>query len=93
MGTRLEFVALTSASVDEAATPRGDSSAPLPRFAVSKSADDHVDRRQRVSRVNRAAGVAAVPVGPDTLAVDEKSLWTARRRRRVRITFEAMHGL
>ena len=47
-----------------------------------------------ISRVNAAAGVAAVTVSPETLAVIEKSLWMSARSEGVfDITFEAMHGL
>jgi thiamine biosynthesis lipoprotein len=47
-----------------------------------------------VSRINAAAGQSAVPVGPETLAVIEKSVWMSERSEGVfDITFEAMHGL
>lgn len=47
-----------------------------------------------ISRVNAAAGKAAVEVSPESLAVIEKSLWISKASEGVfDITFEAMHGL
>ena len=47
-----------------------------------------------ISRVNAAAGKSAVHVGPDSLAVIDKSLWISRLSEGTfDISFEAMHGL
>lgn len=47
-----------------------------------------------VSKINAAAGTSAVPVGPETFAVLQKSLWIGKASGGVfDITFEAMKGL
>lgn len=47
-----------------------------------------------ISRVNAAAGERPVPVGPEALAVIQKSLWMSQKSEGVfDISFEAMHGL
>lgn len=47
-----------------------------------------------ISRVNAAAGKAPSPVGPEALAVIQKSVWIGQKSGGVfDITFEAMHGL
>jgi thiamine biosynthesis lipoprotein len=47
-----------------------------------------------ISRVNAAAGKKAVPVGPESLAVIQKSLWISQESGGVfDITFDAMRGL
>lgn len=93
MGTKLEFVALTSPSVDEAAT-RAAIDRAIAEVRRLEALMTTWTEESDVSRVNRAAGVAPVPVGPDTLAVIQKSLWISGASGGVfDITFEAMHGL
>jgi thiamine biosynthesis lipoprotein len=93
MGTRLEFVALTSEAVGEAAT-RSAIDRAIAEVRRLEALMTTWTEDSEVSRVNRAAGVAPVPVGPDTLAVIEKSLWISAASGGVfDITFEAMHGL
>jgi thiamine biosynthesis lipoprotein len=47
-----------------------------------------------ISRINAAAGKQPVTVGPETMAVIQKSLWISGASEGVfDITFEAMHGL
>jgi thiamine biosynthesis lipoprotein len=93
MGTRLNFVALTSARSDEAST----------RATIDRAIDE-IRRLEalmttwrddsEVSRINQSAGRAAVRVGPDTLSVIEKSQWISELSGGVfDITFEVMHGL
>jgi thiamine biosynthesis lipoprotein len=93
MGTRLNFVALTSSRCDE----------PCTQAAIQRAIDE-IRRLEdlmttwredsEVSRINAGAGRSAVAVGPDTLRVIEKSLWISRASGGVfDITFEAMHGL
>ncbi len=93
MGTRLNFIALTSDRVDEPAT----------RAAIQRAIDE-IRRLEglmttwrgdsEVSRINESAGRAPIHVGPETLAVIERSLWISDRSGGVfDITFEVMHGL
>jgi thiamine biosynthesis lipoprotein len=93
MGTRLNFVAITSDRCDEART----------RAAIDRAIAE-IKRLERlmttwqqdseVSRINQGAGRTAVRVGPETLGVIDKSLWMSGRSGGVfDITFEVMHGL
>jgi thiamine biosynthesis lipoprotein len=93
MGTRLFFAAFTSDEADEERT----------RGAIARAIDE-VRRLEalmttwkedsEVSRISKAAGRAPVHVGPDTLAVIDKSLWISAASGGVfDISFEAMHGL
>jgi FAD:protein FMN transferase len=93
MGTRLNFVAITSARTDEART----------RAAIEQAIDE-IRRLEglmttwrddsEVSRINQSAGRTAVHVGPETLGVIQRSLWMSRASEGVfDITFEVMHGL
>jgi FAD:protein FMN transferase len=93
MGTHLTLAAYTDAAHDEAALR-----------AIFREATAEIRRLEglmttwredsEVSRVNAAAGKRAVAVGPETLAVIEKSVWMSERSEGVfDITFEAMHGL
>jgi thiamine biosynthesis lipoprotein len=93
MGTKVTIAAYTTPVLDEAAV----------RPVIARALDE-VRRIEalmttwrddsEVSRVNAAAGDAAVAVGPETLAVFEKSLWIASRSKGTfDITFDAMRGL
>ena len=93
MGTHLLLAAYTSEARDEAALR-----------ATFERAVAEIQRLEglmttwrpdsEVSRINAAAGKSAVAVGPETLAVIEKSVWMSQRSEGVfDITFEAMHGL
>jgi thiamine biosynthesis lipoprotein len=93
MGTHLVLAAYTDPAHDEASVQ-----------ALFEKAVAEIRRLEalmttwredsEVSRINAAAGKASVPVGPETLAVIEKSVWMSGRSEGVfDITFEAMHGL
>jgi thiamine biosynthesis lipoprotein len=93
MGTRINFVALTSDHSDEART----------RLAIEQAIGE-IRRLEalmttwrkdsEVSRINESAGRAPVHVGPETRLVIEKSLWISDRSGGLfDITFEVMHGL
>ena len=93
MGTRLNFIALTSERVDEAHV-----------HAAIEKAIEEIGRLEslmttwkddsEVSRINQSAGKSPVRVGPETFDVIAKSLWISERSGGVfDITFEAMHGL
>ena len=93
MGTHMSFVALTSPRCDEKAT----------RAAV-EAAMNEIRRLEllmttwrddsEVSRINREAGKAPVPVSRETFEVIEKSLWMSERSEGVfDITFDVMRGL
>src|SRR5215471_105799 len=93
MGTKLTFIALTSEKVDETGTRAaiGSAIAEVARLEALMTTwkDD-----SEVSRINQAAGRAPVRVGPDTMAVIDKSLWISAASEGVfDITFEVMHGL
>ncbi|HEY3595475.1 MAG TPA: FAD:protein FMN transferase [Polyangiaceae bacterium] len=93
MGTHLTFVAYTSESVDEAAA-RGAIDRAVAEVRRLEMAMTTWTEDSEVSRVNQAAGREPVHVGPDTLAVIEKSLWISAASEGVfDISFEAMHGL
>ncbi len=93
MGTRITFSALTSDRTDEAHVRAtiGQAISEIRRLEALMTtwrADSEV------SRINASAGRAPVVVGPETLAVIEKSLWMSAKSGGVfDITFEAMHGL
>lgn len=93
MGTKVTIAAYTTPSIDEATL----------RPAIVRALDE-VRRLEalmttwredsEISRINAAAGQAAVAVGPETLAVIDKSLWIASRSEGTfDITFDAMRGL
>jgi thiamine biosynthesis lipoprotein len=93
MGTRLTFIALTSERTDEvgtrAAIDRAIAEVARLEALMTTWKDD-----SEVSRINHAAGRAPVRVGPDTMAVIDKSLWIGAASGGVfDITFEVMHGL
>jgi thiamine biosynthesis lipoprotein len=93
MGTHLLLAAYTSAAHDEAALRVMFAKA----FAEVKRLEGLMTTWRddsEVSRINAAAGTAAVAVSAETLAVIEKSVWMSERSEGVfDITFEAMHGL
>ena len=93
MGTRLNFIALTSDKVDEnqvhAAIDKAIEEIRRLESLMTTWTDD-----SEVSRINQAAGKAPVRVGPETIDVIAKSLWISERSEGVfDITFEVMHGL
>jgi thiamine biosynthesis lipoprotein len=93
MGTEIQITSYTTPSLDEAAVQ------PKLRKAFDKIRElEQVMTTWRpdseVSRVNAAAGKAAVVVGPDTFAVVEKSLWISKASGGVfDISFDAMKGI
>jgi thiamine biosynthesis lipoprotein len=93
MGTHLLLAAYTGAVHDEAALRAMFAKA----FAEIRRLEGLMTTWRddsEVSRINAAAGTGAVTVGPETLAVIEKSVWMSERSEGVfDITFEAMHGL
>jgi thiamine biosynthesis lipoprotein len=93
MGTHVLLAAYTSAELDEAAIK------PKLRMAL-----DEIRRLEalmttwrddsEISQINAAAGAKPVKVGPETMAVIEKSLWISKSSEGVfDITFDAMRGL
>jgi thiamine biosynthesis lipoprotein len=93
MGTRLNFVAMTSEKADEehtrAAIDRAVAEIRRLEALMTTWRDD-----SEVSQINKNAGKTAVTVGPETLEVIAKSLWISDRSEGVfDITFEVMHGL
>jgi len=93
MGTHLNFVALTSPRCDEKATRAAVEAAMTEirrlELLMTTWRDD-----SEVSRINRAAGRAPVPVSQETFDVIEKSLWMSEQSEGVfDITFDVMRGL
>jgi thiamine biosynthesis lipoprotein len=93
MGTKIRIQAFTTPAIDEAALKDKlwKSFEEIQRLETIMTTwkDD-----SEVSRVNAAAGKSAVTVGPETLAVIEKSQWISGISEGVfDISFEAMHGL
>lgn len=93
MGTQVMLAAYTSAALDEAALREKlkKAHAEIKRLELIMTTwrDD-----SEISRVNAAAGKAPVAVGPESLAVIQKSIWIGKESSGVfDITFEAMHGL
>jgi thiamine biosynthesis lipoprotein len=93
MGTHVELTAFTTSELDARAVK-----------AALVGAVDEIRRLEalmttwrddsEISRVNAAAGKAAVKVSPETLAVVLKSNWMSAHSEGVfDISFEAMHGL
>jgi thiamine biosynthesis lipoprotein len=93
MGTQVVLAAFTSEAFDE----------PSLRKKLRKAYDE-IKRLEllmttwredsEISRVNAAAGKKPVEVGPESLAVIQKSLWIAKESGGLfDITFEAMHGV
>jgi FAD:protein FMN transferase len=93
MGTRLNFVALTTAQSDESHTRAAIEQAIVEIHRLEALMTTWRDDSE-VSRINQSAGHAPVSVGPETLAVIVRSLWISEKSGGVfDITFEAMHGL
>jgi thiamine biosynthesis lipoprotein len=93
MGTRLNFVAMTSEKADEAQTRAAIDRAVAEIRRLETLMTTWRDDSE-VSQINRNAGRAPVTVGPETLEVIAKSLWISDRSEGVfDITFEVMHGL
>lgn len=93
MGTLVTLAAYTSAGTDEPAL-RDKLARALGEVHRLEALMTTWRDTSEISRVNAAAGKAAVVVSADTLAVVEKSLWISQRSEGVfDVTFEAMHGL
>lgn len=93
MGTKIQIQTFTTPELDEGAikTRVWKAFEEIKRIEALMTTwrDD-----SEVSRVNQAAGGDPVKVGPETLAVIDKSLWISRESGGVfDISFEAMHGL
>ena len=93
MGTQVVLAAYTSEALDEPAIRQKlrKAHAEIKRLELLMTTwrDD-----SEISRVNAAAGQEAVKVGPESLAVIQKSIWIGEASSGVfDITFEAMHGL
>ena len=93
MGTQVVLAAYTSESLDEATLREKlkKAHAEIKRLELLMTTwrDD-----SEISRVNAAAGKKPVTVGPESLAVIQKSIWIGKESSGVfDITFEAMHGL
>jgi thiamine biosynthesis lipoprotein len=93
MGTRLNFVALTSDRVDEAHVHAAIEQAIEEILRLESLMTTWKDDSE-VSHINQSAGKSPVRVSPETLDVIAKSLWISDRSGGVfDITFEVMHGL
>ena len=93
MGTHITIAAFTTDALDEAALREklGKALAEIHRLEglMTTWRED-----SEISRINAAAGKAAVAVSAETLAVIDKSVWMSSKSEGVfDITFEAMHGL
>jgi thiamine biosynthesis lipoprotein len=92
MGTRVQLTAYRGALTEEAT--RGALESALAEIRRLEKLMTTWRDDSEVSAINQAAGRAAVPVGPETFAVLEKSQWVASRSEGVfDITFEAMKGV
>lgn len=93
MGTKVVIVAYSSPEVNETIVATGVSKAFREIDRIEKLMSTWIESSD-VSKVNAAAGKSAVEVGPDTLAVIEKSLWIAKQSDGVfDITFDSMRGV
>src|SRR6185437_14063062 len=93
MGTHLLLTSFTDETHDAAALKAAFDAA-ITEIRRLESLMTTWREDSEVSRINAAAGKRAVAVGPETLAVIEKSVWMSERSEGVfDITFEAMHGL
>jgi FAD:protein FMN transferase len=93
MGTRLTFVALTTAKVDEtgtrAAIDRAVAEIRRLEMLMTTWRDD-----SEIAKVNQNAGKKPVVVSDETARVIDESLWISRKSAGAfDITFEVMHGL
>jgi thiamine biosynthesis lipoprotein len=93
MGTRLNFVAVTSNKSDETKTHASIDRA-IAEVRRLEGLMTTWREDSEVSQINKNAGRAPVSVGPEVLAVIDKSLWISNKSGGVfDITFEVMHGL
>ena len=93
MGTHLLLASFTDDAHDATALTNAFSAA-IAEIRRLESLMTTWREDSEVSRINAAAGKHAVKVGPETLAVIEKSVWMSEQSEGVfDITFEAMHGL
>ena len=93
MGTHVSLATFTTEALDEAAI-RPKLEAALAEIRRVEGLLTTWREGSEVSRVNAAAGKAAVTVSPETLLVVEKSLWASRVSGGVfDVTFDAMRGL
>jgi FAD:protein FMN transferase len=93
MGTTVSIATFTTSTLtEEAIRPRLQKA--LDEIRRLQAVMTTWTETSEVSRINAAAGKEAVAVGPDTLAVIEKSLWIGKASEGVfDISFEAMKGL
>src|SRR4051812_40436317 len=93
MGTHIQLTSFTSEAFDEPALKSRFDKA-LAEIRRLEALMTTWREESEISRINAAAGVSAVTVSPETLAVIEKSVWMSEHSEGVfDITFEAMHGL
>lgn len=93
MGTKVTMVAFTSEKMDESAVSGALAKGFREIVRIEKLMSTWVESSE-VSRINAAAGKSQVTVGPETLAVIDKSLWIAEASGGVfDITFDSMKGL
>lgn len=93
MGTQVVLAAFTSAQFDEAAL-QGKFRKALDEIKRLELLMTTWREDSEISRINAAAGKKPVAVGPEALAVIQKSIWTSKASEGVfDITFEAMHGV
>lgn len=93
MGTPLTLATFTTTELDEPAI-RPKLQKALDEIRRLESMMTTWREDSELSRVNQNAGKQAMPVGPETLAVVEKSLWISEKSGGVfDISFDAMHGL
>src|ERR1051325_4921626 len=78
MGTRLNFVALTTARSDESHT-RAAIERAIAEIRRLESLMTTWQGDSEVSRSNESAGRAPVGVGPETLTVIDRSLWISEK--------------
>jgi thiamine biosynthesis lipoprotein len=93
MGTRVVIVAYTSPELGDEPTSKAVSHAFREIQRIEQLMSTWIETSE-VSKINAAAGKSAVTVGPETLAVIEKSLWIAEQSGGLfDITFESMKGV
>lgn len=93
MGTRVVIVAYTSPELGDEPTSKAVSAAFREIQRIEQLMSTWIESSE-VSKINAAAGKSAVTVGPETLAVIDKSLWIAQQSGGLfDITFEAMKGV
>jgi FAD:protein FMN transferase len=93
MGTHLQFAGFTQPGKD-AAFVRGAFERAIAEFERIEALMTTWKDTSEISRVNAAAGKAAIEVGPETLEVVQASLdMSAKSQGTFDITFETLHGL